>query len=415
MPHTQNQASNSGKPTLPRQGATPGGGVNPTTGLSILTGRNMQWFRDTSGNYYVAYGLPNSTRFAFFESTPEQMDNLFGLGNRPTTALVNSLQDLTKRPGYYFSGNIGEVAGTGSFENAIERSVAVALDGEVPEWMANAPEIWDVLYIAQAEGKSDDWVLGQIRNTQPFQTRFPKIGEFEKLGLTLGQSVTAFMEYEQNLKTIAKRYPNAGLGTVTPAVVGDLIQKGQSVEDVQFVFNIFDRMEQNSASLQNFNEVLAVRGMGPLGPADQFKFLSGQAPNELYKAWEEASILTAAEQAGVKGFDLNGAIALARSTPGLTSEQQAFEGMSQAAKLILQFRRELNMGRLNQDDLIDLSLGAAPRSGRSQAELAQEMARIIREGEAFIQNKVRPFTSFTKTGRPIASSLGELGKVQSID
>lgn len=391
----------------------PGGGPG-ATGVSILTGRNMQWFRDAQGNYYLAYGLPNSTRYAFFEATPQQMDARFGVGSRPSTTTIGSLSDLTKRTGYTFSGNIGEVAGTGSFESAVERSIAVALGGDTPEWMANAPEIWDVLYLAEAENKSDDWVLNQIKATKPFQDRFPGISTFEKMGLTLGESVTAFMEFEQGLKRISQRYPTGQLA-VTPQVVGDLAARGQSIEDVQFVFDVFDRMEQNQASFENFNEVLSSKGLDPLGQADQFAFLAGTAPPELYNIWEQASVLTAAEAAGIKSFGVNEALAVARNTPGMTSEAQAFQGMTQAAKYILQYRREVDLGRLDQDDLIDLSLGAAPRSGRSQAELAQEMSRIVREAEAFIGNKIRPYMSFSKTGKPVASSLGELKRSSSYD
>lgn len=382
-----------------------------TPQLSILQGNTMQWFRDSAGNYYVAYKLPNSAdKWAFFEATPQQMDALFGLGSRPGSTAINDLKDLTSRSGFFFSGNVGEVAGTGSFENAVNRSVALALDGDIPAWMKDSPEIWDVLYVAEAEGKSEDWVLGQIRTTQAFKQRFPKIEAFEKLGLSLGEAVQAFTEYESSLKQLAQRYPNAGIDQVTPEVVGELASRGHSVEDAKFVFDVFDRMEQNQASFENFNEILESRGLQPLGQSDQFLFMAGQAPQELYNIWEQNSILTAAEQANIAGFGVKEALDVARLTPGLTSEQQAFEGMSQAAKLLLQFRREVNLGRLDQDDLIDLSLGSAPRSGRSQAELAQEMSRIVREAEAYIQNRVRPFMSFTKTGRPRAASLGETAR-----
>lgn len=386
-----------------------------TPQLSILQGNTMQWYRDASGNYFVAYKLPNSTdKWAFFEATPQQMDSLFGLGARPGATAINDLKDLTGRPGMYFSGNIGEVAGTGSFENAVNRSVALALDGDQPAWMKNSPEIWDVLYVAEAEGKSQEWIYGQIENTQAFQNRFPGIQHFKKIGLTLSESVQAFTEYETGLKQLAARYPNAGLDSVTPQIVGELAGRGHALEDAKFVFDIFDRMNQNEASFQNFNEILRSQGMQPLGQSDMFKFMAGQAPPELYKVWEQNSILTAAEQANIQGFGVKEALEVARNTPGLTSEQQAFEGMSQAAKTILQFRREVNLGRLDQDDLIDLSLGSAPRSGRSQAELAQEMSRIVREAEAYVQNRVRPFISFSKTGKPKAASLGELDK-QSVD
>lgn len=386
------------------------------TGVSILTGAVMQWFRDPTGNYYVAYKLPHSNMYALFDATPEQMDSIYGVGQRPGTTVVTSINALTGQNQYQYSGNIGEVSGTGSFEAAVDRGIALALGGNIPEWQANSPEIWDILYIAQAEDKSNDWVLAQIRKTTAFEKRFPGIENFEALGMTLGESVNAFIEYEAGLSQIAKRYPNMGISTVTPQIVGDLVGRGQSLDDVTFVFGIFERMKQNTASFEAFNQILVNNyGVQPLTQTDQFAFLAGYAPADLYNIWEQNSLLTAARQAGIKGFGLNESLALANATPGLTSEGQAFEGMSTAAKLILQYRREISLGRLDQDDLIDLSLGSAPRSGRSQAELAQEMTRIVREAEAFIGNKIRPFIGFTSTGKPQAQSFGEFTKITSAD
>ncbi len=382
----------------------------PDESLEILSGRDVQWYK-IGGLYYAAYKLPNSSLRAVFEATPAQMDAIFGVGVRPGAAILDSLLDLTSQEGMHFSGNIAELAGEGSFENAVERGIALALDGgAVPDWARDDPAIWDILYIAQAENKSETWILEQIRKTKSFQQRYIGIEHLEKLGLDLSGAVEAYRQYERQLKQIMLRRPGSRQ-EVIPAVVGALLAKGHSVKDVEFVFETFDRMEQNAASLEAFNAILVESGLNPLGPADQFAFMAGRAPIELYELWEQSSILAAAQQAGLgKTVSARDAIALAKRTPGLTSEGAALEGMQKAAQMLLQFRQEVNVGKygINTDDLIDLSLGLAPRSGQSMAELSQSMTRAVKEAESFLKPRARPFFRFSEEGRPSAASLGAL-------
>lgn len=414
-------------PTAPRAPAPSGGSGSGTAGgtssttssapateaeaplVQIMSGRDVVWYK-VGGLYYAAYKLPNSNRRAVFEATASQMDAIFGKGIRPGAIQQPSLKGVIGQEGFTFSGNISEIAGEGSFENAVERGISLALEGgEIPEWARNSPEVWDIIYIAQAENKSDTWTLSQLEKTTAFQQRYVGIENFKSLGLDLSQSVQAYKEYESNLKQLTQRY--GGLPQeITPTTVGSLLNRGHSVQDVKFVFDTFDRMEENQASLQAFNQILQARGMPTMGPSDQFAFMAGQAPEELYKVWEQTSILSAAQQAKVEGISANEAIELARRTPGLTSEEAALEGMQKASQLLLQFRQEVNLGKfdINQEDLIDMSLGLAPRSGQSQAQLAQSLQRAVKEAQGFLKPRARPFFGFNEEGRPEARSLGNL-------
>ena len=401
-------------PTTTTSAPTPAAETTPTATpdetLEILSGRDVQWFK-IGGLYYAAYKLPNSTRRAVFEATPAQMDAIFGVGNRPGAAILDGLQDLTSQEGMHFSGNIAELAGEGSFENAVERGIALALDGgAVPDWARDDPGIWDIIYIAQAENKSEAWTLEQIRKTKSFQQRYIGIEHLEKVGLDLPEAVSAYRQYESQLKQIMQRRPGSRQ-EVIPSVVGALLAKGHSVKDVEFVFETFSRIDQNQASLEAFNAILLENGRAPLGPADQFAFMAGRAPAELYEVWEQSSILSAAREAGLGDtVSARQAIALAKRTPGLTSEGAALEGMQKAAQMLLQFRQEVNVGKwgINQEDLIDLSLGLSPRSGQSMAELSQGMTRAVKDAEAFLKPRAKPFFRFSEEGRPRAASLGAL-------
>ena len=403
------QATSTTKSTSTPKPAATTPAATPDETLEILSGRDVQWFK-IGGLYYAAYKLPNSTRRAVFEATPAQMDAIFGVGNRPGAAILDNLQALTSQEGMHFSGNIAELAGEGSFENAVERGIALALDGgAVPDWARDDPGIWDIIYIAQAENKSEAWTLEQIRKTKSFQQRYIGIEHLEKIGLDLPSAVEAYRQYESQLKQIMKRRP--GSPEVTPDHVGVLLAKGHSVKDVEFVFETFSRLDQNQASLTAFNAILVESGRDPLGPADQFRFMAGRAPVELYEVWEQSSILSAAREAGLGDtVSARQAIALAKRTPGLTSEGAALEGMQKAAQMLLQFRQEVNVGKwgINQEDLIDLSLGLSPRSGQSMAELSQGMTRAVKDAEAFLKPRAKPFFRFSEEGRPRAASLGAL-------
>lgn len=383
------------------------GGASDTT-TSILTSRDMGWFFDKgTGSWYVSYKLPGSERRVFFEASGKQLDAIFGEGQRPDSFTTATLQELTEKDGWTFSGNIAEVAGEGSFEGEVERVIALALDeGILPDWASDDPAVMDILYIASAEGKPDDWVIEQLSGLASFKARFPGIDAMTNLGLTVAEAVTGFLEFEQGLKNLAVR-SGKDPSTVTPQQVGDLLANGHSLEDAQFVYSIFDTMDKNAGALSAFNEVLAARGLDPLDEEGMYEFMAGNAPKEMYDIWEESSLNRAAQDAGLN-LSVDDAIELAKRTEGLTSYGTAYEGLTVAAQNLLKFRSEIGLDQygINQDDLVDLSLGLPPGSGASQADLARNMERAIGAASAKRgRARVNPFKRFTGDGVPQAASL----------
>lgn len=382
------------------------GGVGEET-VSILTSRDMQWhFDEKTGKWMVSYGLPNSDRRVFFEASGSELDAIFGSGQRPVEFERISFNDLAQRDGVTFAGSIAEIHGEGSFESEIEETMARALDeGILPEWARQDGEVLDIIFIAQSEDKPQEWIIEQIAKLPSFQERFPGLEAFEDVGLNIVESVTSFLELETGIKRLTVR-DGGDPDLITPAMVGDLIKQGHSLTDVQFVYNAFDRMERNAGALAAFNDVLAARGMDPLSEDDQFSFMAGTAPAELYNIWEEASLHQAAIDAGID-IGVQGAIALAQATEGLTSYDSALEGLNVAATNLLRFRNQLALDQydLDEQDLIDLSLGVAPQSGRSQADIARNIDRAVRSAQASTAQRSNPFVTFTQEGVPQAGSL----------
>lgn len=420
---------NAAEQRLPGMLGGQGGGVSTTTGgpnediatgkvggvgantVSIKTSKSMQWWFDPeTAMWYVGYKLPNSTRYVFYEASPSDMDAIFGDGQRPTNYSEMTVGELGQQDGYTYGGSIVEVTGEGSYEAYVNRTIQLGLDeGKLPDWAAGDPAIMDIIFVAQAEDKSNEWVIEQIAKLPSFKQRFPGLESLEAVGLSTVEAVTAFLEFEGGVKELVAR-DGGDPSTVTAAEIGAMIGKGHSLTDVTEVFNYFDTLEKNSAALEAFNEILVARGLDPLGPDDQFEFISGNAPKELYDIWEETSLLRAAEEAGLS-IDANAAISLAARTEGLTTYEAATEGLQLAASNLLRFRTEIGLDRygINEQDLIDASLGLAPSSGISQSELARNMEKAINTARANRERqRANPYTAFTKEGVPAAASLTKL-------
>ena len=389
------------------ESASEGVGGKSDTTVSILTSKDMQWhFDGTTGKWMVSYKLPNSDRRVFFEATGSEMDAIFGEGQRPLDYETISFSDLAQQEGVTFAGPIGEIEGEGTFESEVEATIARALDeGILPDWAKGDGAVTDLLYIAASEDKSKDWLIEQLAKLPSFKERFPGIEAFENVGLTVVEGVTAFLELETGVKEMVMR-DGGDPDSVTPAIIGGLVAQGHSLNDVSFVFGAFDKMEKNAGALAAFNEVLVAKGMDPLDADGQFDFMAGLAPKELYDIWEGASLHRAAIDAGLS-IGVQGAISLAAATEGLTSYDAALEGLNMAASNLLQFRNQLALDQygLNEQDLIDLSLGLAPSSGASQADIARNIDKAIRSATANSQaQRANPFVRFTEEGVPQQAS-----------
>jgi len=388
-----------------------GGGPDPDTQLTILTGDEMKWYFDkSSGKWYVEYGLPNSDRTVVFEATPEEMDSLFGTGMRPSQYDDSfTLTSLVTQPNVTFAGSIVEMSGTGSFESEVARVTALGLDGGLlPDWAANDPQVMDIIYVAQAENKSTDWIINQMSQLDSFKARFPGIDLIQQEGnLTLAEGVDAFLEYEAGLRATLKSVGNET--EVTPDLVSGLITAGHSLTVVQDTVRMMDRATKYAPALEAFNAVLQSQGFAPLSTlAEVLEFVSGQASSDLYDLYEASTFAEAAGAAGLTAqFSADDAMTAAMATAGSVTLDSAMKGMQQAANALLRLRHEVDMGKygLNADDLIDLSLGMAPRSGAELSQINEMMNRAVGEAKGNA-NTLKPFYGYDEKG---AAKLGSFG------
>lgn len=388
-----------------------GGGEDPETQLTILTSNNMNWYFDKgSGKWFVSYALPHSGMNLVFEADPDQMDALFGKGMRPTNYETVSTQTLLAREGIIFSGNIAEMEGTGRFEDEYEKVIAIAKNnGQLPSWMQGDASALDLLFIAQTDNKSNEWLLNEFSKLESFKARFPGLQQLQSSGnLTLSQAIGGFLEFEAGIKQAS-----SSLGfneAVTPAIVGGLLGRGWSLQDTVHAMQNFKRQKDFAPALDAFNQILQAKGLQPLtSQQDLFDFMDGKAPAEYYDIYEASSVQEAATQAGL-GDLFTAQDAIDAALAGDFDRGSATQAMQKAAQLLLRLRFEVAVDKygLNTDELIDISLGMAPTSGRSEVEVFEAVNRATLEAQARLKDRARPFQGFTPTGRVQAQSLGAL-------
>ena len=396
-----------------KQGGIGGMGPDEDTALTILSGKKTEWFFDPdTGMWYIAYVLPATGRRYVFEATPKQMKALFGKGKRPRDYETISFKKLMARDDVTFGGDIAEMEGEGSIEKEIERVLAMARDeGTLPDWAKNNAKAQEMLYLSVAEEKSTEWLLNQWSTLSAFKQRYAGLENFTALGLDLIDALSAYHQYEMGLKEIVK---GAGLDpeTVTPLRIKQLTTQGHSLDVVAQSVSIWKRMRAHAPALKAFNNILMSQGKQGMNGKAMYKFLKGEAPADVYDIYEAASLREAATQFGLKDlFSAQDAMRVALQTPGMATLESASEAMRNAADLLLRMRHEVDVQKfgITHEELIDMSLGVAPRTGRSEAEIQEAVNRAMQSAAAWIsRSRSQPYRGFSDTGTPQARSLGSL-------
>lgn len=417
-----NDLANAGAERLPNLFGGPGGtpgqdlsggtGPDPETSLTILSSPTARLFRDpTTGRFYIAYKLPNSSRRAFFEIQDDQMEALYG-GRTPQYE-ERSFRSLTNDENFYFSGNVAEIEGDGSFEEEVSRVTAISLgEGDLPEWAEDTPEIRDLIYLAQAEEKSTDWLINQIAQTQSFKARFPNLEKIKNEGnLSYSEAITGFLEFEAGVRAAIESV-GGDPDSISAQTVGQLLDKNYSIETAQFAIKTMDRAQKFAPAMTAFNEILVSQGKDPISSIqDMFDFMAGNAPQDVYDIWEASSLSEAATSAGLGDvFSAEDAMDFARFSEGQTTLEDATTAFQSAAQLALRLRNELEIEKfgLNMDDLIDVSLGKPLENGRSAADFQEAVQRAVLSAQAQRQGRAQPFQSFNQQGRPGQQGLSAL-------
>jgi len=370
--------------------------------LHILDSNKMNWYRDSSSDkWYVTYGMANSSMEVLFEADPDQMDALFGVGARPDNFTDMSFTALVRGENITFSGNISEMEGEGNFDDEVAKVTALALDdGVLPSWASDSGAAMDIIYVAQAEQKSADWVLTKISELPQFKERFPHINQIMASGnLSLADSITGFLEYEAG---VTQALSVSGLATdaVTPELIGSLIEGNHSLTEIATTTATFKRMQDYAPAMDAFNQILQQQGMAPITTiGGMFEFMNGEAPADVYEVYEASSLAEAAQGAGL-GDVFSAEDAINAAISGDYSLESASAAFSSAANMLLRLRNEVDLGAygLNADELIDINLGRVPQSGRNSAEIEDSIGRAIQSAKGSLKKRQSSLGNNTLAG-----------------
>lgn len=390
-------------------------GLDP---LRILNSPTLTWLKDAkTGKWYAQYTLPGTTnQYAVFEAEPEQMKALFGNRAAPASFISVNINTLIERQNYHLSGNVAEMEGNGSFEDEFRNTISLALDQEsLPQWIKDDPQAMAMFWVKITDKKSETWFYEQMSGLNSFKKRYPGLTSLTGMGLTVPEAVTAFTQFETQLKQLEATAGRPPAG-ITPNIVGNLLGRGYNIQTVQQSYATWKRMQTNTGALKAFNEVLVSQGKKPLTGSSLYAFLQGTAPQDIYDIYEASSVREAATATGFGGlFSAQDALSLALDTTANFTGDQAYQQFSGVAQQALRFRHELDVAKygIEVDDLIDVSFGRKPRSGKSVAEIGESLQRASVAAEAALGKRVNPFIGFTPEGKPQARSFAGLRQVSA--
>ncbi len=395
---------------------TPTGREGDEDALTLMESPTARWLQDSkTGLFYIEYQLPGGAGTVIFEAEQEQIESMFG-SDQPPNAQNFDFDRYTRRSSVHFGGNVAEIAGDGSFEDEVDRVTTLALDrGDLPDWIKDDPKALDLLFVYAMEEHTEGWFYENLSQLDSFKQRYPGVADLESRGMSIVDAVQAHTEFEANLK---KLHAAAGFSpdAISPDIVGNLISRGYSTKQVGDSYQVWKRMRDHAPAMQAFNEVLEANGMEPIrGAGKMYEFLQGNAPIEIYDLYEASSINEAAEASGFGDiFTGQDALSLAIETERDIGLDKAFESFTTAAQQALRLRHELAVEKfgLEVDDLIDLSFGRAPRSGKTAAEVGETLARLSASAQRELRGRSQPFVGFDEQGRPQSRSLSGLRQQQ---
>lgn len=250
----------------------------------------------------------------------------------------------------------------------------------------HAGEFQNIIDKANRQGWTHEQFVHQVTNSRAFDERFPGIKDKQNGGLKMSPAEwDAQAEvYQQQARTFNVRLNHKQMGM--------LIDANVSPQEATDRLTAINRFKEYEPALKQFIQALESRGQkvpAKLKTTDGLiNFILGQGPHDFYRIWEEATIGTAAFQAG---FESSSPMEkwLRKNTAGRMSEQelqQKFTAMAQHMEKTMPLAKIFGK-RLTKRDLAVLEFGGKTKSGKSQADVSRLVESILAEQQAFDTEK----------------------------
>lgn len=250
----------------------------------------------------------------------------------------------------------------------------------------HAGEFQNLIDQANRQGWTTQQFKHQVTNSRAFDERFPGIKDKNtgEMKLSPAEWDAQAKAYQQQARTMNLRLNHKQMG--------QLIDMDVSPQEVSDRLTAINRFKEYEPALKQFIQALESRGRKvppSLKTTDGLiNFILGQGPHDFYRIWEEATIGTAAYQAGA---DIGSPMEkwLRKSTAGRLSEaelQAKFTAMAQHMEKTQPLSRIFGK-RLTKRDLAVLEFGGRTKRGRTQADVAADVESILAEADAFENEK----------------------------
>jgi hypothetical protein len=411
---------------------TGGGGTGPGVIApgAVLYGVSLS---DGTIEYHAVYEW-EGLKLAYRIGDQTQLAGLF-----PNTATVFSAQFTVSQQAWddlnpLLLGSIDERLGS-STPISVEMNNAIRTFGleAMPDWLRNDAQAMQIAALGAMEGWSAGRVLEQVSQTAGFQQRFQAWDW--ALGQAGGDSTAAmslYIQRESALRDALARYrgPSANLSY---SYLAEVMQIGWTVEAIVPILAAEEQLRADPAVFNDINRLLMSSGLNPIGPVgaialiasqnqtaeqaaatlaqvDLTELLGGNSPSMVFDLINDAMTLSALEDQGFVGLDLDFVRQLRNETGGVLS-QASIDNFAQTAAInVLRFGPDIDLGRygLEQEDVISAAAARPAPSGRTSAEINEIMARIMRERQA-AAGGYDTYTGFVnQTGRLQLQGLGGL-------
>lgn len=358
-------------------------------------------------NYYAVYQF-NGIGMSFRIGTDADMKELFPDPNSIFSQTINVSQGQYDASGVLDVGNIDEMLGqTEDFGTQMRASLRTYGMESIPDWIRNDTKALTIAMTGALEDWSQGRILNELSGTVGFKERFPAWDwAMSQNGGDTTAAMTFYTQSENRLTKILQTYrgPQADL---SPAYLGEIMQLGWTAEAVAPILAAEQSLKADPAILEDLNRMLIASGqqalgsvgaialiaagqMAPeqakamLGEVDFTQLLGGNNPSDVFDIINDAMTLSALEDQGFVGLDIGFVRALRNETGGMLTSESVKNFAQTAAINVLRFGREIDRSRygLTEESLIAAVAGRPDPQGRSSAQIAEIMNRVVRERQA---------------------------------
>ena len=269
---------------------------------------------------------------------------------------------------------------TESLGSIIERGVREAGWEDIPGWMRNDPATLAVLFQGVNEGWSEGRILNTMRQTEGFKQRFPWIDTIEEQigGGNLQDVIDVGVQAEQDIRQAIRRYRGPDADT-SNEYIAQVIEQGWTPGEAAEVLEGEFRLRTQPEALNNLNEILAFKGIEPVGEDVFLELVTGRAAPDVVETVNDALRSAALEAEGIDlAPSLADALGDGQSLDLLDSATLA-PGAQEAARNIFRVGLEVDAEKFGIDrrSIISAAFGEGPTQ-----EVNARLAQFARERQA---------------------------------